>query len=295
MTFPAPMPEPGPWTVRERQVQRRRIRYLEAGSGPPILLLHGFGAWAECAWAHTIPALSHRYRVLAPDRPGFGYSETLTAQDFTTPDPVGRLATFVPAFLRAVGETRATLVGNSFGGMVALRAALEAPPEVDALVLAAPTGLGRTVHWQFRALGLRPLSKLLWRPTPWLVREAWLRIVHDPAVATKELVDESVKIIAQPGGSVPFDHVWVGIDVLGQRHRYLDRLKELSAPVLVVWGEKDRIVPARHGVRSVARFPRARLVLIPDCGHLPMREKPEAFNAALGSFLDEVAPNSKAF
>ena len=263
-------------------------RYLTSGRGLPLVLLHGDGESA-LDWTWTLPALAATHRVYAPDLPGAAERVTGLA-DYT---PAG-LARFVTAFLDTLGIERPVVVGNSLGGLAALRLALAAPGRVSALGLVASAGLGRAVHplllpvtlpgygewaiaWSATPLGAT--QRAWWRATFLFARSeripaAWLaeqeRLAHRPGFLAATLAARRTQL-------APF----------GQREVVLGALPRLAMPVLVIWGERDLVFPPDQARAAVAWLPRGELALIPDCGHLPHVERPDLFVAALGRFSPE--------
>ena len=279
----------------QARTRRIRIRELEihcytAGEGPPLVLLHGDGD-SGALWQWAMPALAGGDQVYAPDLPGFG--------DSAKP-PVD----YTPAFLEAVvgdlldalGLERVTLVGNSLGGLVALRLALNAPERVAGLGLVDSAGLGRELSPVTAALTLPGLGELAvaWARTPiGALQRAWSRAALQfarPLAAPKAWFDEQVRLARLPGFlEATLSSIRASADVGGQREVLLDRLPELEIPTLVVWGVEDRVVPAMHGRAAVGRLRRGELVLIPRCGHVPQVEQPGRFAEAVLRLRADVA------
>ena len=274
--------------VEERGVdlEGMPIRYLVAGEGPPLVLLHGAGD-NSLDWRWVLPALARKHRVYAPDLPG-------------SPDSARPAADYSPAFFErsvaafvdALGIGRATLVGNSLGGLVALRLALSEPARVGALVLVDSAGLGRAVNPAFNSVkvpGLAEASIPLWRTRAGGYQRAWARaalLFAHPTRVPREWLAEQCRLARSPGYLEA--HVTVMralVSPFGQREVLMDRLPLLEMPTLVVWGERDRVFPRSQARRAVAHIRGGSLSLIPDCGHLPHIECPETFVAALDRFL----------
>ena len=271
---------------REIEVEGLPTRYLTAGEGLPLLLLHGVGDNAF-DWRWVIPTLARNHRVYAPDLPGSGGSAKPVADYSPT-----FLTRFVGAFLDAVGVDHAAVVGNSLGGLVGLRLALSEPERVTALGLVDSAGLGRKVAFSLRSLSVPGYGKLAvaWgkkRPgaaqrvlgrtallfsRPWRVPRGWLTEQYRLARLPGFLEAQLATLCSQ-------------VRLRGQREVLLDRLPDLRTPTLVVWGERDRVLPPSQAHEAIARLPNGSLELIPDCGHLPHVEHPERFAAILGRFL----------
>jgi len=264
-------------------------QYLEAGTGPPLLLLHGHEQSAA-SWRWVIPALATTHRVLALSLPGHG--ETDPAVGGYAP---GRdLTPFVANFLHALGVGTLDLVGNSVGGTVALRLALANQPAVRSLTLVASAGLGREVH-PLLALDTLPgigelaimmsripggdvqrttMSAAMLFAQPWRVPAEFFTEQHDMGRRPGQLEASTAMARAL-------------FDLTGQRDVLLDKLPTLTMPTLVIWGENDYVLPAQHARAAVDRLPRGRLSLFPDCGHLPHVEHPQRFGSVLGDWLAE--------
>ncbi|MDX6619647.1 MAG: hypothetical protein QOK36_2033 [Gaiellales bacterium] len=250
----------------------------EAGSGPPLVLLHGLGGTWEY-WAPAMALLAGRARCIALDLPGFGHSDDLPG-DFTLDAAVARLA----AALAAMDVPAAPVCGHSLGGPLAVRLARNHPATTSSVVLVGPSGLAEAPFWQRRALTLVPVYQVLRRaPVPWehwllrvapLRRAALRRLVHDPATVSLEMATTLVD------GGRKARELKGAIDAsfatgLGEEARLA------SVPIAAIWGECDRMVPLADAQILLRAVPSATLRVLPGCGHLPMVEDPEAFAAAL--------------
>jgi 4,5:9,10-diseco-3-hydroxy-5,9,17-trioxoandrosta-1(10),2-diene-4-oate hydrolase len=264
------------------------IRYLAAGSGPPLVLVHGDGESAA-TWQWVLPAFGRTHRVLAPDLPGRS----------AKPEPAARytpefFAGFLGAFLDALGVDQAPLVGNSLGGLAVLHLALRTPHRAESVVLVSSSGLGRDVT---------PAQRLLTLPVYGDAQAAW---ATTPLGRAQRILSRAPLLFARPDraplgwvreqyrlASLPrFLESTLGslrelMDLGGQRERevVLDRLPTLHLPALVVWGERDRVVPVSQAREAVARLAQGQLVVIPDCGHQPQVECPRHFAEAVDGFL----------
>jgi pimeloyl-ACP methyl ester carboxylesterase len=273
-------------------VDGRPVRYLSAGEGPPLVLLHALG---ECAsvWAWAMPTLARGRRVYAPDLPGLGGDGEA---------PVGRssgpFARFVARFLDALGLERAAVVGSSFGGLVALRLALDDPARVGSLGLVSAAGLGRAVSPALVlptlpgygevavALGKTPLGAAQ------RVRGRAALLFANPLAAPPEWSAEGIRLARTPGFlEATLSVLRAAVGPGGQREVLLGELPALTTPTLVVWGTRDRVFPASQARDAAARLRDGRLELIPACGHLPHVERPDRFSEILVRFLDEGPDN----
>jgi 2-hydroxy-6-oxonona-2,4-dienedioate hydrolase len=278
-------------------VEERRIKvdglpthYLEAGEGPPLVLLHALGESA-LDWRWVLPALARTRRVYAPDLPGFGGSGKPVAGYSSA-----FFARFVAAYLDALGIERAVVAGNSLGGLVALRLALSEPARVGALVLIDSAGLGREVAYALRLPTLPGYGEaaVAWGKTPvGAFQRIWSRVpllFGRPERVPAGWITEQARIARLPGFmEATMAALRAQVDLGGQREVLVDQLPHLQMPTLVVWGEHDRIFPVSQAREAVARLRKGSLDLIPDCGHLPQIERPERFVASLSRFLGERA------
>jgi 4,5:9,10-diseco-3-hydroxy-5,9,17-trioxoandrosta-1(10),2-diene-4-oate hydrolase len=272
---------------RYLDVENVRVRYWHAGeSGTPVLLVHGLGASVEW-WAPNVLPLAARHRVFALDLPGFGRSEPLPAE-LSLP----RAAVFLRLFLETLGVSRAHVVANSMGGLIALQFAAQFSRTTRRLVLVSPAGFGRSVHWIFRVLSLPLLGRWLARPNrramalfhrhlisgdgDWITDD-WLDRVHalSRLPGTPEMLLEVAQMGLNLGGIKP--------EILKPLHR---KLPQVAAPTLLVWGDQDRLVPPKQAQRGRQMLPNARLHVFPGCGHCPQLERAAEFNALALRFLN---------
>jgi pimeloyl-ACP methyl ester carboxylesterase len=263
------------------------IRYLAAGEGPPLVLLHGAGD-NSLDWRWVIPDLAATHRVYAPDLPG--------SPDSARPDAAYSPAffeRFAVGFLDASGIGRATFVGNSLGGLIALRLALSEPARVTALVLVDSAGLGSAVNPAFTSVNIPLLGEAampFWRTRAGAYQRAWgrtaLLFTHPPRSIPREWLAEQCRLARLPGYlEAHLTTLRTLVGPFGQREVMVDRLGLLETPTLVVWGERDRVFPRFQAKRSVVRLRDGSLALIPDCGHMPHVECPDRFLGALDGFL----------
>jgi 4,5:9,10-diseco-3-hydroxy-5,9,17-trioxoandrosta-1(10),2-diene-4-oate hydrolase len=263
------------------------IRYLAAGEGPPLVLLHGAGN-NSLDWRWVMPALAATHRVYAPDLPGSPDSAR-PAADYS-PAFFGR---FVAGFLDALGIERAAMVGNSLGGLVALRVALSEPARVRALVLVDSAGLGYAVNPAFTSVnvpGLGEAAMPFWRTPVGAYQRGWgrtaLLFAHPPGSVPREWLAEQCRLALRPGYlEAHLTALRALVGPFGQREVLLDRLSLLEVPTLVVWGERDRVFPCSQAKRAVVRLREGSLAVIPGYGHMPHVECPDRFLAALEGFL----------
>ena len=261
---------------------RTTVCYAELGEGPPLLLIHGLGGCWE-TWLENIPHLARRWRVIAPDLPGFGDSRMpgweISIQSY------GALIT---ELCRALGIDSAPLVGNSMGGFVAAELTVSEPLLVEKLVLVSAAGVS---HARMRREPAEAAGRMARAATPLLLRghqRAFRRprlrnrmlrhVAHRPSRLRPELVWEIAKGGLNAPGIVAAIRGLAGYDIL-------DRLEDVEIPALIVWGRNDLIVPLRDAYEYARLVRNSELVVFDDCGHIPMAERPVRFNRLLDRFL----------
>ena len=256
-----------------------KVRYVAAGAGPAVVLVHGLGATLS-VWNENVPALAQDHAVYAMDLPGHGWSDK---PDDIAYDPVSG-ARFLVRFMDALGIPRATLVGNSGGGLIAALCALDYPERVDRLVLVDPAGLGRSISGFLHASSVPVLGEVI--NTPLIVRRRNLvkSIFYEYRPAMGGVVDEVMEVRNLPETKravLKAVRATIGVGGVRRGLLVLDRLATLRRPPLIIWGREDRIIPVDHASRAARVLPHARVHVIDRCGHWPQLERPEEFNAVV--------------
>jgi 2-hydroxy-6-oxo-octa-2,4-dienoate hydrolase len=255
-----------------------RTNYLEAGEGDPVVLVHGSGPGvsAYANWRLTIPALSRRLRVLAPDLVGFGFSERPADQVYDLDAWTDQLL----GFLDALGLPRASIVGNSFGGAIALALATRRPERVDRLVLMGSVGVPFPITEGLDAV---------WGYAPSF--EAMRRIL-DYFAYSRELVDDELAEVRYRASIEPGFQESYGAMFPAPRQRWVDAMvtpdeaiAALAHPTLVVHGRDDRVIPLANAYRLLELVPRAELHVFGRCGHWSQIEHADSFNRLVLDFL----------
>jgi pimeloyl-ACP methyl ester carboxylesterase len=268
------------------------VTYRTAGSGPTLLLLHGITNSSE-TWEPVAGALAERSSIVAPDLLGHGKSATPRG-DYS----LGAHASGVRDLLTALGIERVTVVGHSLGGGIAMQFAYQFPERCERLVLVSSGGLGREVHMLLRAAALPGADWVL----PLLTSRGVRGVGQGIAAALRQgrlAPSGDISVLARgfaslhDGGSrQAFLHtVRAVIDTGGQRVSANDRL-HLAAqlPTLIVWGERDSIIPLSHGRAAHEAMQGSRLEVFPDAGHLPHHEDPDRFAEILAEFCATTEP-----
>ena len=266
-----------------------RVHYKQMGQGQPaMLLLHGFAA-SEFSWREVMQPLAKFGTVIAYDRLAFGLTERPLKWTGSNPYGADLQADIVFAMMDAKNAQQAILIGNSAGGAIATLAALRHPERVKALVLVdAAIYPGRStsgiMDWLLRTPQSQRLGPLFVRSIKdWGMdfgRSAW----HDPSKITPDIWAGYLKPLKA-------DNWDRGLWEFNQAPRAVGlstRLNEIKQPVLVLTGDDDRIVPTENSVRLARELPNARLVVIPNCGHVPHEECPSEFMQAVTEFLNSI-------
>lgn len=268
-----------------RNLDGEQIHYLDSGSGPAVVLVHGFMG-NTFTWRTVIGPLALDHRVIALDLPGFGYSDRRPHRGFGHIAQADRIVTLMDA----LGIERGTLIGHSMGGGIVQRVAERHPGRVERLVLVASVNGGDAAEIE-RARrrrggrGAFAVARLLARWS-WFMHAAgrWVmrRTVADPSLITEEVLHGYIDPLLIPG-------TIEGIEALTRvvLNEPPVNLGAISAPTLVVTGDLDRVVDARAGEGLLTGIADARGAVIAACGHLVPDEQPEALVAAMRTFMAE--------
>ena len=249
-----------------------RFRWLERGGGDPVILLHGLMGEMD-HWESALETLGGFCRPIALELPLF---DTALA-DLSVPG----LAEYVRRFMEALDLRPSVIGGNSLGGHLALELALAHPELVSGLILSGSSGL-------FERSFTRNVPH---RPSAAYVREKMEEIFYDPTLVTPEWVESIRRIVTTRHLAVRV----LRVARAAKRHNLEERLGDVRVPTLIVWGKEDRITPPEVAERFHAGIPGSQLVYLPNCGHAPMLERPEAFNAAVGDWLVETRARRAIF
>ena len=256
---------------------RLHLRDTGPRAAPPVLFLHGFGSSLH-TWEEVAGALDRDFRVIRLDLPGFG----LTGADATGDYSDARSHAVILALMQRLGLERVALVGSSMGGRIAWSFAAAHPGRVTRLVLMAPDG--------FASPGIAydqpPRVPALMRVLPYTLPEGMLRgslrpAYGDPAVMTEALFERYRDMMLAPGVRQAI------LDRMGQHvlRQPEPLLAQIRVPVLLLWGDRDAMVPVTNAQDYLRALPDARLVTLPGIGHVPMEETPTEVARALRDFL----------
>ncbi len=239
------------------------FQFIEEGSGPTLLLLHGlFGALSN--WVDVVERFSKKYRVVIPLMPIY----TLPILNTN----VKALARFVTDFIEYKNLSDIILVGNSLGGHVTLVYVKEHPEKVKAMVLTGSSGLYEN------AMG----GSFPRREDYDFIKQKVEITFYDPKTATKELVDECYGIVNDKGKLIRI----LSLAKSAIRHNMSDDLKDMRTPTCLIWGKQDTVTPPEVAEEFHRLLPNNDLFWIDKCGHAPMMERPHEFNDVLEKWLD---------
>jgi pimeloyl-ACP methyl ester carboxylesterase len=251
------------------QAGPHRLHYLEAGSGPPLLLVHGLASNATRDWGRLVGPLGRQFHVYAPDLPGFGDSERPPDAEYSIPMQVEA----VRSFMAAVGIERARVAGLSMGGWIACRLAGSHPEAVERLVVVDAAGMRPTgpdipaeVLLPHDEEGVRRLAATVYHRAPvppsFVARDILAHRLREEWVVRRALL------------SMAAGRDWLN-----------GTLGRADMPVLVVWGKQDALIPVAYAEQLAAEFPRAELRVLDGCGHVPIADCPDEFDREVVPFL----------
>jgi len=251
------------------------------------LLLHGLSSSLD-TWRHNVQPLADAgYRVLAPDLPGHGDSDKPVSQYYDSLDAVD----FTSRLLDELGVQKASLVGNSAGGLVVTMFALEHPERTGRLALVAlvaPGGLGRQISWFLRLMSVPAIGEFLYHLWTYPLMGINKRVFHEPSSVSDGVLTEMARVHALPGSiRTTLRSLRSSINLKGVRPEWqvLDRLPQLAAPLMCLWGEQDNIIPVSHSSLIKNAIPQSLVRTLPQCGHWAHMEKADEFNNLLARFL----------
>lgn len=268
-------------------VHGHEVAYRTGGEGPVVLLVHGMAGSSDM-WRPAIPLLAPHVTYVAPDLPGHGRSDKPKG-DYS----LGAQASLLRDLLAALGHDRATIVGQSLGGGIALQFAYQYPERCERLALVCAGGLGQEVNPILRALTLpgidlvlplafQPLYRNVVDGVVGLMRKVGLQ----PTPVAMETWRSYCSLIDPETRSAFISTLTAVVDRSGQRISAHDRLYLASAlPTLIVWGDSDPIIPVEHAHDTHRAIPGSQLEIFPGAGHYPHCEDPQRFADLLVRFV----------
>jgi pimeloyl-ACP methyl ester carboxylesterase len=281
--------------IRRTTLHGHDVAYRQGGSGPVVVLVHGITS-SSATWERVMPHLADHFTVIAPDLAGHGESAKPRG-DYS----LGAHASSLRDLLLALGHERATFVGHSLGGGIAMQFSYQFPERCERLVLVDSGGLGRDVNWLLRAATL-PGSELV---LPFL---AATRLLDAGARAggllnrlglslgtDLEEIARGHSTLSDSATRAAFVHTLRAVvEPGGQRVDASNRLYLAEQlPFLLIWGERDSIIPVSHGHATHERMPNSRLEVFPHSGHFPQLDEPERFLDVLIEFIDSTEPAAR--
>jgi pimeloyl-ACP methyl ester carboxylesterase len=276
----------------ELTLHGHRVSYRTAGRGPVLLLLHGITNSSE-TWERVARRLSERFTVIAPDLLGHGKSATPRG-DYS----LGAHASGVRDVLTSLGHARATVIGHSLGGGIAMQFAYQFPERCERLVLVSSGGLGREVHLLLRAAALPGADWVL----PLIASRHFLGV-------GRGLGGLLERVRLAPGGDLQvLARGFASLDNAGSRQAFLHTVRSViepggqrvsanarlalaaGLPTLIVWGDRDSIIPVHHGAAAHDAMPGSRFEVFPGAGHMPHDDDADRFAATLAAFCETTDP-----
>lgn len=255
------------------------------GKGDPIVLLHGLGG-SKITWLPVLTDLARRHRLFVPDLPGHGQSDKPRAE--YTPRFYARA---IRQLMDTAGIEQAVILGNSLGGRIALELALRSPGRVAGLALLDPSLPG--LRWRY-LMGFTRVFPTEFGGIPFPFRERWMEIAirrlfaHPdrlPEGAHAAAANEFIRIYREPVARMAFFSSLRHI-VTERPEPFFGSLRRIKQPTLIVFGDQDRLVPPRLGVRLAQHLPSSQFMVLPDVGHVPQFEATEETLALITTFLD---------
>lgn len=276
----------------ELSLHGHRVSYRTGGEGPLLVLIHGITSSSN-SWEPVLELLAEDHTILAPDLLGHGASAKPRG-DYS----LGAYACLVRDLMVALGHERGTIVGHSLGGGIAMQLSYQFPERVERLVLASSGGLGKDVSLLLRAATLPGCELVL----PLIASDPVLRtggflgrMLGKVGLQTRSDIGELARGFASLNSGESqraFVHTARAvIDVAGQRVSATDKLYLAAAvPTLLIWGDRDPIIPSAHGIRAHELMPGSRLELFDGAGHFPHHDAPLRFARTLRAFVAETEP-----
>ena len=256
---------------KETLVFGQMIRYLEAGSGPTVILLHGLGGSAQ-AWQLNIAPLAEKFHVFVPDQIGFGKSDKPLVNY-----RIRTYVDFLDQFCKQLKIDRATLVGNSMGGWIAALFTAAFPDRVDKLVLVDAGGYAPPKDFDTRVFyALNPTTREG-------MKVLVTKVFYNKMFSTDAAIDAAIAVRLAAGDGFTIKSITESI--IRREDLLDDTVKTIKRPTLIVWGREDGLTPLADGERLNKDIAGSKLVVFDQCGHVPNFEKAAEFNAAVIKFL----------
>lgn len=262
-----------------------KIRFLEKGKGPALVLLHGMGGSLEW-WEYNLDAFSGNFRTIAFDFPGFGYSAK-SSLDFRE----NSVSNFMVSFFDAFHISKASLLGNSMGGLFAFLTAVDQPGRIDKLILVNSVGFGARLSLPLRLGTVFPLGELVLSVRSHLIVRILLnRMFFDSRKVPYHLIPTVLKIFDIPETCEACLRILrFGVGLMGLKKEICLRVRDgasaLPHKTLIIWGANDKVAPLNQAYVGRNLIKNSQLHVFDKCGHLPQVEWPEQFNSLVLEFL----------
>jgi len=267
------------------------VHYRDQGdpNGEPIIFIHGSNASLH-TWENVISEMPPNYRLISLDLPGHGLTGAHPSLDYSISGFFDALDSVIAEL--ELAEQKLTLVGNSMGGWVSWRYALEHPERVKSLVLidaaGAPSKQKPPLNLGFRMMRnplIRPLTQQI---TPrWIIRKSLEQTVYDPKIVSEDLVDQYWELLRFPGNRKATS---LRATTSRETDLFGNRLNEIQTPTLILWGEEDQLIFVSSAHIFDRELNNSELITYPNIGHLPMEENPLEVARDITSFLETLGP-----
>lgn len=257
-----------------------KIRYLEAGSSDQnLILLHGLGGYAE-RWRNSIPYLSKKYHVFAPDLIGYGQSDK-PSLDYT----LDLFTKYTFGFIDAIGLERANMIGTSLGGQIVVECAAAQSPIIEKLVLISPAGAMRKSTPTLDAYTMAALY-----PTRETVKTAYQMMMGDNKQVSEDSIENFIQNMSRPNAKMAFLSTLLG---LKNAPDISENLKKIKNPTLIIWGKEDTLIPIEYAQQFVSAISNCQFITMEQCGHSPHVEEPERLSDVVIKFLSGLNTDNK--
>ncbi|MDP1929462.1 MAG: alpha/beta hydrolase [Thiobacillus sp.] len=262
-------------------IDGKQTHYVVKGSGKPVILIHG-AFFDGTVWCHNLDALAQSCRVYVLDLWGFGYSARISQPSYEL------YSDQLAAFMQALNIEKATLIGQSLGGGVAIQFSVQFPDKVDKLVLVDSAGLPNPDPFSARIFKLKGVGEYLMAFPGNTIRQKMLKnfFLFKPETIPPALFRRLTWFQRIAGTSVAALAL-MRLGFADKLEAALLRLAALDLPVMVVWGAQDRAIPLALGQRIHQMLPHSKFLIIPAAGHVPNLEQPALFNSQVTAFLSE--------
>lgn len=264
-----------------QNIDGMQIHLQHEGTGTPVILIHGYTGTLY-TWRFNMHELAKECSVWSLDLPGFGYSDKPKDFDYT----LSGYADFMVKFMDAVGIKRAVLVGNSMGGGVAMETYLKYPDRVEKLVLIDSMGYpGKEGFFLFTLMKYPVIGNVLMSFNyRWVIRDSLMSgIYYNNKFVTEDVVDSYYNVYkTENGRKAP---LWVGRRIDDAKDLNTEKIKTIKIPTLVIWGKEDTLIPVAHADYFKRDIAGAKVVIVPDAGHLAHEEQAGLVNTLISDFV----------